>query len=278
VIRAAGGVLWRQRGGRREVAVVHRPRYDDWSLPKGKLQQDEPHLLAAVREVEEETGYCSVAGTGLGSTSYVVDGGPKTVRWWSLQADDGEFVPNDEVDELRWVDVDEAMSMVREHEPLQRWSQLPADAGLVLLVRHASAGSAEAWHGPDDARPLDRRGVEQAAQLLRVLRVYRPVRIAAAPPVRCHDTVAPLASALGLPVEREPLIGEVGAPADPYRVVLAAASPGKAAVLCSQGGVIPRVIEALAPQRAPVRAAKGSVWALTVTNGRAVAADDTVMA
>jgi 8-oxo-dGTP diphosphatase len=109
-IRAAGGVLWRRvpdEDGAVEVAVIHRPRYDDWSLPKGKLGAGESELDAAVREILEETGFHVRVGRPLGVTRYAKeteDGTrPKIVRWWAMQADGGDFSPTDEVDALVWL-------------------------------------------------------------------------------------------------------------------------------------------------------------------------------
>jgi 8-oxo-(d)GTP phosphatase len=111
LVRAAGGVVWRTgETGEVEVLVVHRPKYDDWSLPKGKRDgDDERDEDTAVREVYEETGYDCVLGRELTSSSYVDrKGRPKEVRWWAMTVVDGEFAPGDEVDELRWVTVEQA--------------------------------------------------------------------------------------------------------------------------------------------------------------------------
>jgi 8-oxo-dGTP pyrophosphatase MutT (NUDIX family) len=103
-VRAAGGVVVRERGGGREVAVVHRPRYDDWSLPKGKAHPGEPWEEAAVREVREETGLRCELGEELESVTYLDrKGRRKLVRFWRMRPIEGEFVPSDEVDELRWL-------------------------------------------------------------------------------------------------------------------------------------------------------------------------------
>ena len=108
-IRAAGGVV--VRDGR--IAVVHRPKYDDWSLPKGKLDPGEAWEHAALREVEEETCVSARLERELESSRYVHKGRPKVVRYWLMSVDDaGEFVPGDEVDELRWVTPDEARSLL----------------------------------------------------------------------------------------------------------------------------------------------------------------------
>ena len=109
-VQAAGGVVWRRSaGGGLEVLAVHRPRYDDWSLPKGKLADGETHEAAALREVEEETGLRCALGPELPSTSYRDrQGRDKVVRYWAMMPVDGEFSPTDEVDALRWLAVDQA--------------------------------------------------------------------------------------------------------------------------------------------------------------------------
>jgi 8-oxo-dGTP diphosphatase len=112
-VLAAGGLVWRRAGDGLEVAVVHRPRYDDWSLPKGKLDEGEDFEQAALREVEEETGLRCRLGRTLGDTSYHDrKDRPKLVRYFEMQPEGGEFEPNDEVDELRWVRLDEARDLL----------------------------------------------------------------------------------------------------------------------------------------------------------------------
>jgi 8-oxo-dGTP pyrophosphatase MutT (NUDIX family) len=113
-VKAAGGVLWRRSDdGTLEIAVVHRPRYDDWSLPKGKLDDGESFEEAAVREVEEETGMRCRLGRELGETHYEDrKGRPKIVRYWAMGECAGEFEPNDEVDDLRWVPIGDAKDVL----------------------------------------------------------------------------------------------------------------------------------------------------------------------
>ncbi len=114
VVRAAGGVLWRRTpSGDLEVVVVHRPKYDDWSLPKGKCDPGEPDAQCALREVEEETGYRCRLGPELPGNAYADRGGrPKEVRYWAMTVVDGAFRPNGEVDQAPWVVLDQAGGML----------------------------------------------------------------------------------------------------------------------------------------------------------------------
>lgn len=115
-VRAAGGVLWRRGGSDGhtvEVAVVHRPRYDDWSFAKGKLDPGETFAAAAVREVSEETGYDAALGVELPEVRYTDNQGrSKVVRWWAMKPTGGAFEANDEVDVLRWVTPTDAAALL----------------------------------------------------------------------------------------------------------------------------------------------------------------------
>jgi 8-oxo-(d)GTP phosphatase len=161
-IRAAGAVLWRARAGGIETALVHRPRYDDWSFPKGKSLPGEHVLLTAVREVEEETGVRAALGRRLPSQCYPVEGPPKRVEYWAARPVSAErFAPGDEVDGLAWLPLPaarERLSYPRDVSVLDVFTTGPADTAPVILVRHAAAISRKAWrsagHADDLARPL----------------------------------------------------------------------------------------------------------------------------
>ncbi len=200
------------------------------------------------------------------------------MRYWSAHAAAGTFAVNAETDELRWCPVADAAGLLTHHrdvDVLHRFAAVGVPDSVVLLVRHAKAGSRKQWDGDDDRRPLSGTGHEQARHLAAFLALFGPDRIATAPPVRCRDTVSPLAAALGLPVTDEPLLGEEGYWADPpkglARVRELATVPGITAV-CSQGGVIPDVVAELTG-RNDVAARKASTWVLGFTAGALSTAD-----
>jgi 8-oxo-dGTP diphosphatase len=291
VIRAAGGVLWRPIAGGAEggveVAVIHRPRYDDWSLPKGKLASGELELEAAMREVLEETGHRVTVGRPLGESRYLKESpdGPreKRVRWWAMRADGGSFSPGREVDELRWVSLSDAQAMLTrdtDRDVLDRFARGPAPTRSVLLVRHASAGSRTTWDRDDRERPLDDDGWTQADELVRLLSRFDVAEIVSADYLRCVQTVEPLAMALELPIREEPLLSESVYPGredEAVALVRSAGAPLRDAVACSQGDVIPDLLERLIDEDGlevePFEPAKGGVWELTLHGDRLVGAD-----
>ncbi|GIF02991.1 NUDIX hydrolase [Actinoplanes siamensis] len=257
-IRAAGGVLYRPgAGGVPEVCLVHRPRYDDWSLPKGTVKDDEPELAAAVREVTEETGTVGLPEFGLPEVAYRLPGGrPKTVRYWLMRAaESGPVRDTDEVDKLAWLPLPEAalrLSYPDERPLLDVVAGLPPITAVVALVRHAHAGDRKNWSGPDSLRPLSPRGGKQAALVADRLATFRPQRLIAAVPLRCLQTLQPLAAATGLPVVADPAFAEPedasGLPARlaAARARLVEARAAGRVVVCSQGKVMPPLLASLA--------------------------------
>jgi 8-oxo-dGTP pyrophosphatase MutT (NUDIX family)/phosphohistidine phosphatase SixA len=276
-VRASGTVLWRRGGSRTvEVAVVHRPKLADWSLPKGKCEPGETAAACAVRETWEETGFRPVLVRPLGEVAYQVVhpvAGRKVVRYFAGRADDAAFQTNAEVDELRWLRPDKAAELLTYHGDravLDRFTALPANTRTVLLVRHAKAGRKSEWHGPDAARPLSPAGRVQAAALRALLPLFAPTRVHAADRARCVETVAGLADDLGVPVVVEPMLTEEAFRYDPvaatHRLETIARGSG-VPVVCGQGGAIPGMIRRLAPRSGlamgNVPCKKGSVWVLS---------------
>ena len=282
VTLAAGGVVWRADtlGNRIRVALVHRPRYDDWTLPKGKLTAGEYPLLAAIREVEEETGALVAIGRRLLTVSYPVEQATKRVVYWSMRYLSGVHQPGDEVDELRWLEpaeAAEALSYAPDRRVLEAFLAQPADPPMVLLVRHAKAGKRSEFRGEDRLRPLDRIGRRQARHLTAVLRSFAPVNVLAADLVRCEQTVQALAERLAVEVTSAPEVSDAGFADDPNRAVKLIkelAAKGGTSVVCSQGDAIPGLLARLhVPAAAPYPSRKSSVWALSVVDDEVVAAD-----
>lgn len=284
VVYAAGGVVWREDAdGTVEVALVHRPRYDDWTLPKGKVEHGETLIAAAVREILEETGYRVRLGRHLRMVSYDLRGpGRKHVHYWSAEVTGGEFTPNDEVDELRWLPVESAeaeLSYRLDQRVLTSFRALPARLDTMLLVRHAKAGRKARYRGDDRLRPLEKVGRAQAEAMLGLLLAFGPTRVHSADRVRCHQTVAPLADELNLPIEDETALSEEAYAEDPKAGRKRIREIGRDSgihVVCSQGKVIPPLLKWWANhddiKLPPSRNRKASVWVLSLLDGRLVAA------
>ncbi len=287
-IHAAGTVLWRRApdgSGAVEIAVIHRPKYQDWSLPKGKLDPGETPVLAAVRETEEETGLRPRLGRYLGKVTYPIPGHRKLKRvdYWAAEVAEGEFAANTEVDELRWIRLDrvlDELSYPMDRQVVRTFARLPVETSTLLVVRHAKAGRRDRFDGPDDARPLEPAGRRRALALVPNLLAFGAREIFSAPPLRCVQTVQPLAEELGVDIGLEPLLSETGYAADPdagRKRALELVSDRTVRVLCSQGKVIPDLLQWWTERDGialpPARNRKGSVWVLSFVDGRMVAAD-----
>ncbi|MYW06444.1 NUDIX domain-containing protein [Streptomyces sp. SID3343] len=208
-VLAAGAVLWRRNGRETEVALVHRPRYDDWSFPKGKSKPGEPAVVAAVREVAEETGHRAVLGRELGVRSYPLRSGDrlKINRYWVAEAVSGSFVPNDEVDRIWWGPAEEAAARTSDPEYTESLitalrSGPPAATVPVLVVRP----------GPAFAR-----------ELAPMLTAFGPTDVHGCAEASAVATLEPFVAASGARVSRSP------------RTVADAVRSGRPTVLCAQG-------------------------------------------
>lgn len=287
MIRAAGGVLWRSSAsGAIEVALVHRPRYDDWSLPKGKLRRGEHPLVTACREVTEETGVQATAGKRLDIEHYDTALGPKAVEFWAMHGQDGPFTPTAEVDRLAWMTLADARRRLRHQSDSYEIGALEAlaDSALttaaVLLVRNARAVPVRRWEGAESRRTLDPEGQEQAEALRRTLPAFGPCRLLSAGEARFVDTLRPLAEELELPVEIEPVFGEEEYAVRPSRGmarIMELASAADTSAVCAPGAVIRHLLVILAEDAGlnvgEYPAVKGSVWVLFFSGGQLAAAD-----
>lgn len=275
-VRAAGGVVRRRVDGQVLTVLVHRPRYDDWTFPKGKLLEGESYEEAALREVLEETGLECRIDAELPPLQYIdQDGRPKVVRYWSMEAlDGGDLHPTDEVDEARWFTLAEARKMLSYDRDREVLDALTAHDAPVYLVRHAKAGDRSKWSGDDRSRPLSKAGHRQAQGLVQVLSGRIIERILSSPTIRCVETLKPLADQRGLPIEpRDDLLE--GAPLSGLLALLdeLRSTPS---VACGHGDLIPAVIEHFERRGASIGPdrgwKKGSIWVLERETGRVVRA------
>jgi 8-oxo-dGTP diphosphatase len=232
VIRAAGAVIWRPGAAGLDIALVHRPRYDDWSHPKGKRRRREHLLLTAIREVKEETGFGVVLGRPLSASLYEISGGTKYVSFWAARLEESPaFVPNDEVDEVAWLPVAAARERLTYERDIALLDELlarPVQTVPMIMLRHAEAGSKRMSAGDelaaeDLARPLDARGVAEAETLARVLASYGRCQVISSAAERCLGTVRPYAFAEGTQVQVEPAFTIVPGPISPAELLPAAA-------------------------------------------------------
>lgn len=310
-IPAAGAVLWRQGDQGPEVALVHRPRYDDWSFPKGKSLPGEHVLITAVREVAEETEIEIILGRRLRTVRYLSDGRPKQVDYWAARpaaqaagrpdeaGDPGEpppFVPNEEVDRLAWLPLTLAgdrLSYDRDTEVLSEFAAAPAATTPVILVRHASARNKKAWHNaghPDDlTRPLTPLGHAQSRLLAQILSCFGPARVISSTAERCLATVEPYAKQTGGVVEPTPAFApppgspETGEPppeetAAARELMTGLVTTGEPVVACAHRETLPAMLRAACevlgapvPAGPPLR--KGAFWALHMAGGRLISAE-----
>ncbi|WP_239108526.1 NUDIX hydrolase [Microbispora siamensis] len=249
MIRAAGAVVWRGNEDDPEVALVHRPAYDDWSLPKGKLRHGEHVIAAALREVWEETGLRVVLGRALPPVHYMHDGRLKRVDYWLAQAPGHQDpIGGDgyEVDKVAWLPIEEArrrLTYAWDRSLLRAVGAAPLVTTPLILLRHALAGSRQEWKGDDDRRPLDERGRAQAEILATVLGAYRPAVLVSSHSRRCVQTLKPYAERHGLEVREETALSESGYdPREAERIVRDLLAVPGPAVLCSHGKILPELL------------------------------------
>ncbi|MBO3725273.1 NUDIX hydrolase [Actinomyces bowdenii] len=283
-MRAAGALVWRRNGKHLEVLLVHRPRYDDWSFPKGKVEPCESVRTCAAREVAEETGIPVVLGQPLSTIAYRLDGGTrKEVHYWAarpaqqgaaaLRARDAvEPASPREIDASRWVRLKEArrlLSYERDRDLLGElvdlWEDDKLDTWTLVLVRHARAVKRSVWNRPkkrdkeaDEAtRPLTHdQGEARARALVPILAAYGVGRVISSPWRRCAETVAPYAGAAGIELETEGALTEAAhaeRPKAARKVVERALREREEPVaLCTHRPVLPTVMEVVA-RHAPGR-------------------------
>ena len=310
-VRAAGAVVWRAGPGGsagpgeaaagREVALVHRPRYDDWSFPKGKRDAGEHVLLTAVREVAEETGIRILLGRRLPASHYEVRGRPKRVDYWAASAAPGPqppFTPGAETDQLAWLDLAAArgrLSYPRDVSLLDEFAAGPAVTIPLILLRHARAEDKQAWraagHADDRPRPLAASGVAQAEALAEVLGCFPAAEVISSPAQRCVATVQSYAARTATPIRLEPSFAvgppDPAGPAPPAGPAAATAArrcleqivaAGRPALICAHRENLPLLLGwacaqlgSETPEGPPLD--HGAFWVLHISRGTLASAE-----
>jgi phosphohistidine phosphatase SixA/predicted NUDIX family NTP pyrophosphohydrolase len=204
MIRAAGAVLWREvRPFELEIAIVHRPKFEDWTFPKGKVEDGESAIQAAYREVLEETSVDPIFGPYIGDAEYEIDGEMKKVHYWMAKAPKviSNFVPNDEIDRLEWVSTKQARHFLTydvDREILKFFRDTPRHGNVIVLLRHAKAIKRSDWSGDDSDRPLSFEGQKVANKLAQHLSMFALDEIHSSDAYRCMSTIEPLYQKLGV--------------------------------------------------------------------------------
>ncbi len=282
-VRGAGTVTLRPRPGKEpQVLVVHRPSYDDWTLPKGKLDADEYLPAAAARETWEETGVSVRLGVPIETMTYPVGGGLKTVHYWMGHVTAAtRRKPDREVDKVVWLSPRNAINRLTytdERALLLHGLALPVTTPLVI-VRHAKAMERKNWTGRDQARPINARGRRQAAALVPLLDAYGVGRLASSSSTRCVQTLQPHAKEHRLEVEGWSTLSEEQAAEHPKavrqlmkRLAKETALGGVPTAVCGHRPVLPAMLEALGITPRPLQTAAVVVAHLT-PDGQTVAVE-----
>lgn len=255
-VLAAGALVWRERRGELQVMLVHRPRYDDWSIPKGKLDPGETFPAAAVREVAEETGFGINLHRPLPASVYLLpDGRTKVVHYWTgtvrSRVAPGPKNPK-EIDEVRWMSLDQAtrrltrqtdrvqLDGLRRHVETGTLRTVP-----VIIQRHAAALSRSKWRKGEGTRPLNSKGRKQAAALPPLIDAFAPGSVVTSPWKRCVATVEPFARDGGLEIDTKDSLTEAAHQKHPSRaaaVVDRVLRDVRPLVVCTHRPVLPTVV------------------------------------
>ena len=252
-ILAAGAVLWRKSEKKKiEVLIIHRPKYDDWTFPKGKAEIGEPLIACAYREVLEETNIETAFGPYLGEVEYLTNDGKKKVSYWAAKViKEKEFNPNAEVDQLKWVEVKkvkELLTLNTDKKILEQFLKIEPDTKPFILLRHAKAVTRDEWQGEDDDRPLDSYGQNQAKRLLAMYQVFNLEQIHSSDAVRCYDTVIPIAKGLNIRLEVTGKLSEDTYKKDKEKAFDYAKElmkSNESVLLCSHNPILPKMFNKL---------------------------------
>ncbi|XAO45034.1 NUDIX hydrolase [Glutamicibacter ectropisis] len=262
-IIAAGAIPWRIIDNKLQVLLIHRPKYDDWSWPKGKLDPGESIAECAVREVREEVGLRITLGIPLSATAYSVKQKSKVVYYWAAKTDHRTQIDPDgaECDTTQWVSAKKAGQLLTNPTDAQPLADLikahkngTLDAVPVLIVRHAKAKPRGNWTRAEGERPLAATGRRQAQAVSRMLEAWQPAHIASSPWLRCVQTLAPYANLHAMKMKNVRAITEHSAMRHPERARRAVQKlfdKYRSQAICTHRPVLPLVLEVLAKNSSP---------------------------
>ncbi|WP_127819131.1 NUDIX hydrolase [Microbacterium sp. CPCC 204701] len=261
-VYAAGGVVWRVVDDKLRVLLIHRTKYRDVTLPKGKVDPGEMLAETAAREIHEETGIRVSLGVPVGVSRYHLPSKrTKIVHYWAAEATDAairasEFVPNREIAALEWVTPKKAMARLSypvDVEIVENFVRIVEEGVLrtfpIIVLRHAKAVERGGWQGEDAERPLSPRGKKQATSIVGPLASFGARKLISSPATRCVRTITPLSEVLRRKVHTTQLIGQDAwedGTSDPRRIVGERVRARKPAVLCSHGPVLPDIMNEIA--------------------------------
>ena len=258
-IVSAGGVVLREHTNGLQVLLIHRERYDDWSLPKGKGEADELLPETAIREIQEETGVTARLGLRLPSLRYKVGKHPKAVHYWrSSVLSQRPRRPDHEVSAVKWFPVDKALEKVPspdERAVIEAAVAAPPTNAL-LIVRHAKAMQRKHWSGDDRKRRLSGRGRDQANRLVDVLAAFGIERLVSSASARCKETLKPYAKTQKISIETYDQLTEESAAKNPKAVRKLMAellkNLDRPTAVCGHRPVLPEMYAGLAVKDKPM--------------------------
>ena len=249
-ISAAGAVVWRKhKDNFTEVAIIHRPKYDDWSFPKGKIEVGESLIACAHREVLEETNLQTEFGPHLGQVEYFTPDGLKKVTYWSAKViAEKPFRTNTEVDQLKWIPITKVIEVLTnetDKEIFDKFVKVKFNSKPFILLRHARAITRDEWQGEDDDRPLSSSGQNQAMRLLSTYQVFNIDQIHSSDAVRCYDTVKSMAKGLDIKLEVSSKLSESTYKKDKEKAfdyVRELIKEDKSILICSHNPILPKML------------------------------------
>jgi len=286
MIRAAGALLWRETNEREvEIALIHRPKYDDWTLPKGKIEEGETALQCAYRELFEETGIKAAFTRQLGTVEYEESDQRKRVIFWAARCalDTKTFVVNEEVDQLEWLAPENALAQAThdsDRQMIESFLEQPHYTDTLIILRHTKALERGDWDEEDSQRTLDEIGFDQAQLLIKHLEPFAIDEIYTSDYVRCVQTVTPLSHSRGLNMTQVPSLNEETFNEDPLRSISfanALKQDEKNILICSHNPVIPTMLRGILNTKLKnkdlIKLEPGDAWIVHRVRGEIVGLD-----